>query len=54
MSESENVQRLIRLTREQDDAVRKLAFDKRVSVAEVIRQIIVEHLAAKEKEVEKK
>jgi Ribbon-helix-helix protein, copG family len=44
---AENIQRLIRLTPKQDDKLRKLAFEKRVSVAEVIRQIIEEHLKAK-------
>jgi hypothetical protein len=42
-----NIQRLIRLTPKQDDKLRKVAFEKRVSVAEVIRQIIDEHLKAK-------
>ena len=44
---TESVQRLIRLTREQDDELRKLAFDKRISVAEVVRQIVEEYLKSK-------
>lgn len=39
-----NIQRLIRITREQDDALRKMAYEQRVSVAEVVRRIIAEHL----------
>ena len=39
-----NIQRLIRITREQDDALRKMAYELRVSVAEVIRRIIQDHL----------
>lgn len=38
------VQRLIRITKAQDDTLRKMAFDKRVSVAELVRQIIQENL----------
>jgi predicted DNA-binding ribbon-helix-helix protein len=40
----QQVQRLIRLTKAQDDKLRKIAFDKRVSVAELIRQIVEESL----------
>jgi hypothetical protein len=46
---SDQVQRLIRLTREQDDALRKLAFEQRVSVAEVVRRIVEERLSEKTK-----
>jgi hypothetical protein len=31
---------MIRLTREQDDVLRRLAFEQRVSVAEVVRRIV--------------
>jgi predicted DNA-binding protein len=37
---TKNVQRLIRLTPQQDDRLRRMAFRRRVSVAEIIRQII--------------
>ncbi len=40
----DNVQRLIRLTRKQDDQLRKIAFTKRISVAKLVRQIVEEAL----------
>ena len=46
---TETVQRLIRVTKEQDDTLRLLAFEKRVSVAEVIRQIVEQHLKEEKK-----
>jgi hypothetical protein len=41
---ADNVQRQIRLTRAQDDELRRLAYEQRVSVAEIVRQIIDKHL----------
>jgi hypothetical protein len=41
---SDKVQRMIRLTRDQDDVLRKLAFEQRLSVAEIVRRIIEKHL----------
>jgi hypothetical protein len=41
---ADNIQRQIRLTRAQDDELRRLAYEQRVSVAEVVRQIIDKHL----------
>ena len=40
----DTIQRLIRLKRTDDDKLRKLAFDNRVSVAAVVRQIIEDRL----------
>jgi hypothetical protein len=40
----DTIQRLIRLKRKDDDKLRKLAFDKRISVAALVREIIEEHL----------
>jgi predicted DNA-binding protein len=45
----DNIQRQIRLTREQDDELRRLAYEQRVSVAEVVRQIIERYLSEEKK-----
>ena len=48
MTESKDtIQRLIRLTRKDDDKLRKMAFDQRISVAKLVRQIIEERLKSK-------
>jgi hypothetical protein len=49
---AENIQRQIRLTREQDDALRKTAYEQRVSVAEVVRRIIERYLEEEKKKTE--
>jgi Ribbon-helix-helix protein, copG family len=49
---ADNIQRQIRLTREQDDELRRLAYEQRVSVAEVIRRIINNHLGEEKKKRE--
>ena len=46
---ADNIQRQIRLTREQDDELRRLAYEQRVSVAEVVRQIIERYLLEEKK-----
>jgi hypothetical protein len=49
---ADNIQRQIRLTREQDDELRRLAYEQRVSVAEVVRRIINSHLEEEKKKTE--
>jgi hypothetical protein len=46
---TDNIQRQIRLTRAQDDELRRLAYEQRVSVAEVIRRIITIRLEEEKK-----
>jgi hypothetical protein len=41
---ADNIQRQIRLTPAQDDELRRLAYEARCSVAEIIRRIIDTHL----------
>jgi hypothetical protein len=45
------VQRLIRLSREQDDELRKMAFDARISVAELVRRIVSEKLTESDRSI---
>lgn len=40
----DTIQRLIRLKRKDDDKLRKIAFDKRTSVAAIVREIVEEYL----------
>jgi hypothetical protein len=49
---ADNIQRQIRLTRAQDDELRRLAYEQRVSVAEVIRLIINSYLEEEKKKTE--
>ena len=41
------IQRIIRLKPEQDDKLRKIAFDRRISVAAVVREIVLNSLNKK-------
>ena len=46
---ADNIQRQIRLTRAQDDELRRLAYEQRISVAAVVRQIIERYLLEEKK-----
>lgn len=41
---TDKVQRLIRLPKQLDDKLRKIAFDKRTSVAKVVEEIVTKAL----------